>query len=85
MSGEYMLIGNGMKRRDDIMYRLFKAIIGIVWALDIFNINVTGIPFLAWLQPILVDGIGLDFWFWFLVFLVLPSTNLHVKLNKEDK
>ena len=63
-----MLIGNGMKRRDDIMYRIFKAIIGIVWALDIFNINVTGIPFLAWLQPILVDGIGFDFWFWFYSF-----------------
>ena len=67
------------------MYRIFKAIIGIVWALDIFNINVTGIPFLAWLQPILVDRRGLDFWFWLLVFLVVPSTNLHVKLNKEDK
>ena len=67
------------------MYKIFKAIIGLVWLLDIFNINVTGIPFLAWLQPILVDGIGFDFWFWLLVFLVLPSTNLHVKLNKEDK
>ena len=67
------------------MYRIFKAIIGLVWLLDICNINVSGIPFLAWLQPILVDGIGFDFWFWLLVFLVLPSTNLHVKLNKEDK
>ena len=67
------------------MYKIFKAIIGLVWLLDIFNINVTGIPFLAWLQPILVDGIGFDFWFWFLIFAILPSTNLHVKLNKEDK
>ena len=67
------------------MYKVFKAIIGLVWLLDICNINVSGIPFLAWLQPILVDGIGFDFWFWLLVFLVLPSTNLHVKLNKEDK
>ena len=67
------------------MYRIFKAIIGIVWALDIFNINVTEIPFLAWLQPVLVDGIGLDFWFWFCVWAILPSAVLHVKLNKEDK
>ena len=67
------------------MYRIFKAIIGIVWVLDIFNINVTGIPFLAWLQPVLVDGIGLDGWFWFIIWAILPSADLHVKLNKEDK
>ena len=67
------------------MYRIFKSLVVVVWILDIMNINVIGIPLLAWLQPMLVDGIGFDFWFWFLVFLVLPSTNLHVKLNKEDK
>ena len=67
------------------MYRIFKSLVVVVWILDIMNINVIGIPLLAWLQPILVDGIGFDFWFWLLVFLVLPSTNLHVKLNKEDK
>ena len=67
------------------MYKVFKAIISLVWLLDIFNINVTGIPFLAWLQPVLVDGIGFDFWFWFLILAFLPSTDLAVKLNKEDK
>lgn len=67
------------------MYKIFKGIIGLVWLLDICNINVSGIPLLECLEPILVDGIGFDFWFWLLVFLVLPSTNLHVKLNKEDK
>ena len=67
------------------MYKIFKAIIGLVWILDIFNINVSGISWLAWLQPLITDGNFLDFWGWFLVFLVLPSTNLHVKLNKEDK
>ena len=67
------------------MYRIFKSLVVVVWILDIMNINVIGIPFLAWLQPILVDGIGFDFWFWFLIFAILPSTNLHVKLNKEDK
>ena len=67
------------------MYKIFKAIIGLVWLLDICNINVSGISWLAWLQPMLVDGIGFDFWFWFLIFAILPSTNLHVKLNKEDK
>ena len=67
------------------MYRIFKSLVVVVWILDIMNINVIGIPLLECLEPILVDEIGFDFWFWFLVFLVLPSTNLHVKLNKEDK
>lgn len=67
------------------MYKIFKAIIGLVWLLDICNINVNGISWLAWLQPLITDGNFLDFWGWLLVFLVLPSTNLHVKLNKEDK
>ena len=67
------------------MYKIFKAIIGLVWLLDICNINVSGISWLTWLQPLITDGNFLDFWGWLLVFLVLPSTNLHVKLNKEDK
>lgn len=67
------------------MYKIFKAIISLVWLLDIFNINVTGIPFLAWLQPLITDGNFLDFWGWFLIFAILPSTDVAVKLNKEDK
>ena len=67
------------------MYKIFKAIIGLVWLLDICNINVSGISWLAWLQPLITDGNFLDFWGWLLVFLVLPSTNVHVKLNKEDE
>ena len=67
------------------MYKIFKGIIGLVWLLDICNINVSGISWLAWLQPLITDGNFLDFWGWLLVFLVLASTNLHVKLNKEDK
>ena len=67
------------------MYKIFKGIIGLVWLLDICNINVIGIPLLECLEPILNDANNLNTLFWLLVFLVLPSTNLHVKLNKEDK
>lgn len=67
------------------MYKVFKSLVVVVWILDIMNINVTGIPFLAWLQPVLVDGIGLDGWFWFLIFAFLPSADVVAKLNKEDK
>ena len=85
MNGEYMHIGNGMKRRVCSMYRIFKSLVVVVWILDIMNINVIGIPLLECLEPILNDANNLNTLFWFLVFLVLPSTNLHVKLNKEDK
>ena len=67
------------------MYRIFKSLVVVVWILDIMNINVIGIPLLECLEPILNDANNLNGLFWFLVFLVLPSTNLHVKLNKEDK
>ena len=67
------------------MYRIFKSLVVFVWILDIMNINVIGIPLLEYLEPILNDANNLNTLFWLLVFLVLPSTNLHVKLNKEDK
>ena len=67
------------------MYRIFKSLVVVVWILDIMNINVIGIPLLECWEPILNDANNLNTLFWFLVFLVLPSTNLHVKLNKEDK
>lgn len=67
------------------MYKIFKAIIGLIWLLDIFNVDVTGISFLAWLQPLITDGNFLDFFGWFCIWAILPSADLHVKLNKEDK
>ena len=67
------------------MYRIFKSLVVVVWILDIMNINVIGIPLLECLEPILNDANNLNTLFWLLVFLVLPSTNLHVKLKKEDK
>lgn len=67
------------------MYRIFKSLVVVVWILDIMNINVIGIPLLECLEPILNDANNLNTLFWFLVFLVLPSSDLQVKLNKEDK
>ena len=68
------------------MYKIFKGIIGLVWLLDICNINVSGISWLAWLQPLITDSNNmLNFFGWLCVWAILPSTNLHVKLNKEDK
>ena len=66
------------------MYKIFKFLITIVWIMDIFNINVSGISWLSWLQPILTDGQLLDFWGLFIMWWILPSTDLAVKFKKED-
>lgn len=66
------------------MYKTFKSLLVIIWVMDIFNVDISGISWLSWLQPILIDGAVFDFWFWFIIWCILPSTDLSVKLNKED-
>ena len=53
--------------------------------MDIMNINVGSIHLLSWLEPILNDANNLNELFWFIIWAVLPSADLQVKLNKEDK
>lgn len=67
------------------MYKCIKAIICMVWILDIMNFNVSNISWLTWLEPILNDSSNFNFLFWLLVFAILPSTDVAVKLNKEDE
>lgn len=67
------------------MYKIFKTIISLIWVLDICNINVSGISWLAWLEPILNDANNMNELFWLVIWCVLPSADLQVKLNKEDK
>lgn len=67
------------------MYKIFKTIIILIWLLDICNINVSGISWLAWLEPMLNDANNMNELFWLIIWCVLPSTDLQVKLNKEDK
>lgn len=67
------------------MYKIFKSLIIIVWVMDIMNINVGNIHLLSWLEPILNDTNNLNESFWLIIWCVLPSADLQVKLNKEDK
>ena len=67
------------------MYKIFKSLIIIVWVMDIMNINVGSIHLLSWLEPILNDANNLNELFWFIIWAVLPSADLQVKLNKEDE
>lgn len=56
------------------MYKTFKALLGIVWVLDILNM-----PFMEFLDI----TYPINFWAWLLILLVIPSTN--VMINHEHK
>lgn len=58
---------------------LVKTAIYIIWILDVINANVTGIPWLNWLTPMLNDNNGLNGLFWFLVLLLMPNAKLTVE------
>lgn len=58
---------------------LVKTAIYMIWILDVVNVNVTGIPWLNWLAPILNDNNGLNGLFWFLVLLLMPNAKLTVE------
>lgn len=66
------------------MYKIFKSLVIVIWIIDIMNINVSGVPWLSWLQPILVDGVGFDALFWLIILSILPSADLAVRCKKED-
>lgn len=58
---------------------LVKTAIYIIWILDVINANVTGIPWLSWLAPMLNDNNGLNGLFWFLVLVLMPNAKLTVE------
>lgn len=66
------------------MYKCMKSLVIFIWLLDIFNVNISNISWLVWLEPILNDSNCFNFWFWLITLSILPSTDLSVKLNKED-
>lgn len=58
---------------------LVKMAIYMIWILDVINANVTGIPWLSWLTPMLDDSNGLNGLFWFLVLVLMPNAKLTVE------
>lgn len=62
-------------------YIIFKAIITIIWIIDILNIDfiINGIHVAYFLDT----TVPLNGWFWFLIWCFLPSIDIHIK-NKED-
>lgn len=64
------------------LYTLFKALLTIVWIIDILNIDfiVSGIHIAEFLDV----TVPLNGWFWFLIWLLIPAS-LTIKIaHKED-
>ena len=61
-----------------IMYKTFKALLKIVWILDLLNIP--QLELLDTTYPI--NG-----WAWFLILIFIPSADnrLSIKMNKDNK
>ena len=56
------------------MYKIFRALINIVWVLDILNL-----PFMEILDTTYPINGGT----WFLILLVIPATAQTIKVKKE--
>lgn len=62
------------------MFALVQLILLIIWLIDIFNIDfiINGVHIAQWLDI----TVPLNGWFWFLLWLLMPSCRIIVK---EDK
>ena len=62
------------KKEMILLYKIFRALINIVWVLDILNL-----PFMQFLDTTYpING-----WAWFLILLVIPATAQTIKVEKE--
>ena len=64
------------------LYTLFKALLTIVWIIDILNIDfvVSGIHIAEFLDV----TVPLNGWFWFLIWLLIPASLTIKTAHKED-
>lgn len=64
------------------LYRIFKAIIIIIWIIDILDINfvINGVNIADFLDV----TVPLNGWFWLLIFLFLPSSEVIYKSKKGE-
>ena len=64
------------------LYSIFKAIIIIIWIIDILDINfvINGVNIADFLDV----TVPLNGWFWLLIFLFLPSSEVIYKSKKGE-
>lgn len=61
------------------MFKIFKTLIFLVWLVDIFNMNIT-INGSQILNASMLDvGIPINFWFWLLFWLLVPSSSRDIE------
>lgn len=65
------------------MYKTFKALLTIIWLIDIFNINfMIGDTNIAYF---LDNTLPINGWLWFFIWLLIPSSVAYERsLNKND-
>lgn len=58
------------------MFKIIKTLFLIIWVIDILNININmnGIQYLS--AEMLDIEIPINFWFWFIFWLFVPSSNI---------
>lgn len=57
------------------MYKVFKALLVIIWLIDIFNINLTiGDINIAYF---LDNTLPINEWLWFFIWILIPSSDTY--------
>lgn len=57
------------------MYKVFKALLVIIWLIDIFNINLTiGDINIAYF---LDNALPINGWLWFFIWILIPSSDTY--------
>lgn len=61
------------------MFKIIKSLFIIIWLIDICNLNIT-INDTTYLTAAMLDvDIAINFWFWFIFWLLVPSSETLVK------
>ena len=61
------------------MFKIIKTLFIIIWLIDICNLNIT-INGTAYLTAAMLDvDIAINFWFWFIFWLLIPTSDTLVK------
>jgi len=62
------------------MYKIFYAILVIIWVIDVFNIDfiINGVHVAEFLDT----TVAINFWAWFIIWLLLPTAH-EVKIKYD--
>lgn len=61
------------------MYKIFNALLTIIWVIDILNLNFQIGD--IWVAEFLDKTVQINFWAWLLIWIFVPSSNYIVYKN----